>query len=282
MKTRASDNRVVNELDQLRASGFRHNRPAFRERRNAVPESHYIELGRCEVRKALGVVVLMGVMHAAWAADKPPAVPAPVAGKVLEVRDVENYTYLRLKTKDGETWAAVGKTPVKLGAEVNIADPMVMTNFESKALKRKFDRIVLGTLSGAGGAAAPAGSDMTALHAGIAKPEDIKDVKVAKATGPDARTVAEIVTRRTDLKDKAVVVRGKVVKYTSGVLGKNWLHLRDGSGSAADKTDDVVVTTTDPSTVGDVVLAKGVVRTDRDLGSGYTYKVLVEEARLQK
>ena len=34
--------------------------------------------------------------------------------------------------------------------------------------------------------------------------------------------------------------------------------------------------------VGDVVLATGVVHTDRDLGSGYSYKVLVEEAKLKK
>jgi hypothetical protein len=34
--------------------------------------------------------------------------------------------------------------------------------------------------------------------------------------------------------------------------------------------------------VGDVVVAKGVVRTDVDLGHGYAYRVLVEEARVQK
>ena len=35
---------------------------------------------------------------------------------MLEVKDVESYTYLRLKTKDGETWAAVSKAPVKKGS----------------------------------------------------------------------------------------------------------------------------------------------------------------------
>jgi hypothetical protein len=66
------------------------------------------------------------------------------------------------------------------------------------------------------------------------------------------------------------------------VLGKNWVHLRDGSGSAADNTNDVLVTTRDQARIGDVVLVKGVVHTDRDLGSGYSYKVLIEEATLQK
>ena len=41
-----------------------------------------------------------------------------ITGEVLEVKDVESYTYLRLKTKDGETWAAVGTAPVKVGARI--------------------------------------------------------------------------------------------------------------------------------------------------------------------
>ena len=77
--------------------------------------------------------------------------------------------------------------------------------------------------------------------------------KVAKATGPDARTVAEVISGRTALKDKEVTIRGKVVKVTSGILGKNWLHLQDGSGSAATGTHDLVVTTTDTTAIGAVV-----------------------------
>ena len=123
---------------------------------------------------------------------------------------------------------------------------------------------------------------MGAMHSGMAKPVDIGDVNVAKATGADARTVAEIVTGSPQLKDKTVVVRGRVVKFTPDVMGKNWVHLRDGSGSAADNTNDILVTTSDATKVGDVVIAKGVVHTNVDLGSGYSYKVLVENAKLAK
>lgn len=129
---------------------------------------------------------------------------------------------------------------------------------------------------------APSGGSLGDMHAGMAKQVDVGDVKVAKATGPNARTVAEIVAKSGELKDKPVVVRGKVVKFTGGVMGKNWLHLRDGSGSAADNTHDIVVTTKDETKVGEVVLVKGVVHTNIDIGSGYSYKVLVEEATLAK
>lgn len=231
--------------------------------------------------KSLLVVLALMSASACIAADKPAAaagVPA-LTGQVLEVKDTDMYTYLRLRTKDGETWAAVGKAQVKKGEQVTIDGPMTMTNFESKALNRKFDRLVLGNLRGAAAAAAPGGSP----HGGMAsKPADVGDVKVAKAAGKDAHTVAEIVTRRTELKDKNVALRAKVVKFTGGIMGKNWLHLRDGTGSASSQTDDLVVTTTDAAKVGDVVLARGVVRIDKDLGAGYVYKVLVEDAKLQK
>jgi hypothetical protein len=230
----------------------------------------------------LAIVVMLGV-GTGWAADKPaPAPMSSISGKVLEVKDVESYTYLRLKTKDGEMWAAVNKAPVKKGADVTIENTMVMTNFESKTLKKKFDKIVFGTLGGTGAGTAGMSGDLAAMHANVGKPVDVGNVKVAKATGADARTVAEIVTKRNELKNKTVVVRGKVVKYTANVLGLNWVHLHDGSGSAKDNTNDVLVTTKDQTKVGDVVVAKGVVHTDKDLGSGYSYKVLVEEATLQK
>jgi hypothetical protein len=129
---------------------------------------------------------------------------------------------------------------------------------------------------------AAGGADLGAMHSGFAKPADVGDVKVPKATGADAKTVSEIVGNRTALKDKNVVVRGKVVKFTPAVMGKNWVHLQDGSGSAKDQTNDVLVTTQGETKVGDVVIAKGVVKTDVDLGSGYSYKVLVENATLAR
>ena len=221
------------------------------------------------------------LLNTTWAAGDPPAAqPQALKGEVLEVKEVDAYTYLRLKTKDGELWAAVNKSAVRKGAQVTIENPMMMRNFESKALKKTFDRIVFGTLAGTG--AASMGASPGDPHGRVAQAPEVADVAVPKAQGPDARTVAEIYGKRTELKDKPVLLRGKVVKVTSAVMGKNWLHLRDGSGSPKDGTNDVLVTTKEEAKVGSIVLAKGVVRTDVDLGSGYAYKVLVEDATLQK
>lgn len=202
--------------------------------------------------------------------------PTALKGTVLEVKEVESYTYLRLKTASGEVWAAVTKAAVKTGDEVTLGKVTVMTNFESKSLKKTFPTIYFGSLAG-GGSAMPAGHPAPAEAA--AAPAD---VRVDKATGANARTVAEIVGQGAKLKDKPVVVRGKVVKYNPGIMGKNWLHLRDGTGSEAAGNNDILVTTLHEAKLGDVVTVKGIVHANKDFGGGYAYKVLVEDATLQK
>jgi hypothetical protein len=205
---------------------------------------------------------------------------APLTGTVLEVKDVPSYTYLRLRTKEGEVWTAVPTAPVKVGAEVTIIDPQPMDGFRSGTLDRTFDRIYFGTVTSR--EAQPAAPDVGAMHAAAGKGAAVPTVKVEKAKGPNAQTVAGIATGAASLKGKSVTVRGQVVKFNPEVMGKNWIHLRDGTGSAADGSNDILVVTSDTARVGDVVQVAGTVRTDRDFGSGYAYKVLVEEARVSK
>jgi hypothetical protein len=199
-----------------------------------------------------------------------------VTGEVLEVKDVDSYTYLRLKTSQGETWAAVNKSIVKKGDQVTLENTLVMTNFESKTLTKTFPSIVFGSLAGSG-----AGQDAASAHASVNKATSSGPIKVAKASGANAYTVADIVNKAAALKDKPVQVSGKVVKYNPGIMGKNWLHLQDGSGAADKGNHDVLVTTATPAKLGDVVTAAGVVRNNRDFGAGYSYKVLIEDATLK-
>lgn len=201
-----------------------------------------------------------------------------VKGKVLEVRDAQGYTYLRIKTPDGDTWAAVSRAVVKPGADVTIEKAMVMHDFESKAMQRTFKKIVFGNLASTSGTP----MDIASAHKGVAKMDANLDTRVAKATGANAHTVADIYTKGGALKDKPVVVRGKVVKYNAGIMGKNWVHLRDGSGSAANGSNDILVTTSETAKVSEVVTVQGIVRNDKDFGAGNVYKVLIEDAKLKR
>jgi hypothetical protein len=217
-------------------------------------------------------VLLSSAVHAA---DPLGAASPTVSGEVLETQDAAGYTYLKLKTASGEIWAAVNQQAFKKGAKVTLEHTMVMTNFESKALKKTFPSIVFGNLQGNAPTATDPHAEVTAT-----KPVLVTE-KVAKATGANARTVAEVMAQAQALKDKPVAVHGKVVKYNAGILGKNWIHLRDGSGKEADGSNDLLVTTQASSQVGAMVTVTGSVRTNKDFGAGYSYKVLVEDASVK-
>jgi len=197
---------------------------------------------------------------------------AKVTGTVLDTFDAAGYTYLQLQTASGDQWAAVRQTPVKKGQVVTMDVQMTAEKFESKTLNRTFDRILFGSLEGA--ASAPAAMPVAAA--------DDTPVKVAKAEGSGAKSVAEVWESRQALKDGHVVVRGKVVKFLGGIMGRNWLHLRDGSGSSDKGDNDLTVTTHDMAAVGDVVTVNGVVHVDKDFGAGYRYPVIIEEANVTK
>jgi hypothetical protein len=124
---------------------------------------------------------------------------------------------------------------------------------------------------------------MAAQHqAAAAGPTDVKIAKIAKAAGPDGKTVQELFAGKAALKDKPVTLKGQVVKFSPGIMGRNWIHLRDGTGTPDKNNHDVTVTTQDDAKVGDVVTVKGTVKVDKDFGAGYAYPVIIEDAKVSK
>ena len=95
----------------------------------------------------------------------------------------------------------------------------------------------------------------------------------------DGKTVQEVYQEKAKLNGKRVTLRGKVVKYSAAIMGKNWLHLRDGTGK--EPTNDLTVTTQAKAKVGDTILVEGTVALDKDLGAGYKYDVIIEEAKVK-
>jgi hypothetical protein len=217
------------------------------------------------------------------AAQPAPTAPATapigenLSGKVLESIPAPPYIYLRLQTARGEVWAAVSDAPVEVGAEVTVYQSMKMEAFASKTLGRTFEEIYFGSLT-APGAPVSAGNP----HAAVAQPTATAVEKIDKASGADARSVEETWADGAALAGKSVTVRGKVVKYNPGVMGKNWIHIQDGSGDPAKGTNDLTVTSMDEVAKGDIVTITGTVSVDKDFGAGYRYPIIVEEAKVVK
>ncbi len=237
------------------------------------------------MRRIPAVLFLAAVMASCQSKTPETAVNPPeqtvatgdvITGPLQEQLSAPPYTYLRIKTSTGDVWAAVPETKLEAGTTVTVINPLRMANFESKSLQRTFDEVWFGTLPSSSAAA----STMPAMPPQATAPMVVGTL--AKATGADARTVAEVWAQREKLAGKSVTIRGVVVKYTAEVMAKNWIHLQDGSGDPAQGTNDITVTSLDASAKGDTITVTGTVRINMDFGAGYSYAVLLENAKVVK
>ena len=214
-----------------------------------------------------------------------PTVAQPAAGgftgTALETMKADRYTYVQVDTGTEKIWAATPEFQGKVGDTVVVPKGLAMQNFHSKTLERDFEVVYfVGVITVAGSDQGPSQMGETSfMHpprdAKGSKPQvEVSGIKRAK----DGMNVAEIFAGSGELAGKQVMVRGKVVKFLPQIMGKNWLHLQDGSGSEG--TNDLTVTTTTTVKVGDVVMVNGVVSVDRDFGYGYSYDVIIEDARV--
>lgn len=206
------------------------------------------------------------------------ASPAPqgeIRGKVVESINAASYTYVQIDTGAAKVWAAAPQFTVKAGDTVALGDAMPMPNYHSKTLNRTFEVVYFSGRATVNGAAAVAGATGAAPARSLpGLAVDLSNI----ARAPGGQTVAEVHSGRAALAGKPVVVRGRVVKFNANIMGRNWLHIRDGSG--VEGSNNLTVTSAGQAKVGDLVVVTGRLAVDKDFGSGYRYALLVEEAKL--
>lgn len=243
-------------------------------------------------------------------------------GKAKEVLKGGGFTYVLIAGEKGDSWVAVPETKVAVGEVCTVGEGQVMQNFSSTTLNRTFKEIIFATgledkkaekqtaphggnaamAPPANPAAAPGGGFGTAMQKEAggtpaasphgAAPEVTQgstkavvpfvELKVAKATGENAYTVSDIFSKAAKLNGKKVKIKGQVVKFSPQIMGKNWLHLQDGTGDPQKNTHDLVVTTAGKAEKGDTVTVEGVLAVDKDFGAGYKYAVIVEDVAITR
>ena len=206
-----------------------------------------------------------------------------VSGIVIETMDASSYTYVHVDAGSRSVWAAAPQFPVKVGDRVSIPTESPMQNYRSDSLGRTFPLVYFASKIrvAAAGTRGVLATDRTAPHPSRARALPAKDLSldgIAKAKG--GRTIGEIFDAGKGLAGSEVAIRGRVVKYSPGIMGTNWVHLQDGT-EGKDGSNDLVVTTDDAASVGDLVLVRGVVSADRDFGYGYVYELIVEGAKVE-
>ncbi len=97
---------------------------------------------------------------------------------------------------------------------------------------------------------------------------------------PAKKTIEALYKEKTELQGQQVQLEGKVVKVNEQIMGKNFVHITDGTGEKG--TSDLTVTTQDLPKIGDAVTVTGTVVLDLDLGSGYLYPLIIEKAKISK
>jgi len=191
-----------------------------------------------------------------------------VSGKVVETMNSGGYTYVLVDKDGAKTWVALPQSAIAVDSVIACKPGMEMSNFKSTSLNRSFESIVFSEgLAPVGPVAAPAPAAASAPSEAIT---------VSKAEGANAQTVSEIFEKKDALANKPVAVQGKVVKISRGIMGKNWITLVDGTGKAPD--DKLLATTKQMVQIGSTLSVNGILRTNVDLGSGYKYKAVLEEA----
>jgi hypothetical protein len=205
------------------------------------------------------------------------------SGKVVETMNAANYTYILVDTGKQKLWAAARQFQVKVGDSVTIEAGMPMRNYHSPTLNRDFELVYFTGNALVGGVQATTANPAATLPpghppttGGPAQPTKIDLSGIKKAEG--GKTIQEIYAAKAQLAGKPVKVRGKVVKYNSMIMGKNWLHLQDGTGTEG--SNDLTLTTTSEAKVGNTVVVTGTIAIDKDFGYGYKYPVIMEDAKL--
>lgn len=207
---------------------------------------------------------------------------AGFSGAVIETINTGGYTYVKIDTGSEKIWAAAPEFQVRAGDKVTFAKGAPMKNYHSNTLDRTFELVYfVSDMSVPGSDKAASMSQKVETgspHGGavINAPAKIHFSDIEKPKG--GKTISEIYADKDALSGKEVIVRGKVVKFSRNIMGKNWIHLQDGTGDKG--TNDITITTSTMSKEGDTVLARGVIVTNKDFGYGYKYDVIIEDANI--
>ena len=213
-----------------------------------------------------------------------PQVSNPEAEKlhtvvVKEVIQTPTYTYLNVNEGDKNFWIAVNSGEAKVGETYFYVGGLLKENFESKELNKTFDELYLiGNLVSANHGNQMSSNDSKNEDLGAVKEPVTNSVKTNIIRQNGSVKISEIVNNPKKYEGQTVQIDGECTKINNGIMGKNWIHLKDGS-----KDDfDLVITSNDEVTVGSIVTIKGDVVLNKDFGAGYKYDLILENGVIVK
>ncbi|WP_461643290.1 hypothetical protein [Labilibaculum euxinus] len=190
---------------------------------------------------------------------------------VKETFNAGGYTYIN---GNNDLWLAVGQRPIEVGKAYYYKGALEMKNFHSKELNRDFPVIYfLNTISDT-----PIENNMP-MQASSMKKQKAKRIEVSIEKTKGITSISELFSKKDEFSGKQISVKGKVTKFNQNIMGKNWIHIQDGSDFEGNF--DLTITCKDVVSIGQIIEVSGTIALDKDFGAGYTYDVIMEEAKIQ-
>lgn len=190
----------------------------------------------------------------------------------FEILHTDRYTYLHVTEKNRKFWVATSKMDAQKGKSYMYRGGLLKVNFESQEFKRNFDTIYL--VSQVIDANQHSASSVSQPQQADINLDEINSKKIPEVKG--AVKLKELINNKNKYKNQIVTVSGVVVKVNNGIMGKNWVHIKDKTGK------ELTISTNTLVNIEDVVTFKGKISLDKDLGAGYVYDILMEEAVVTK
>ncbi|MCD4736035.1 MAG: hypothetical protein K8R53_08335 [Bacteroidales bacterium] len=197
---------------------------------------------------------------------------------VKEVLQTTSYTYLQAEENGNLQWLAIPKTEVSVGDTFYIQGGLNMVDFKSKELNRTFSSVLF--LNGVvdpeiveGGKTITDGSPQKSKTV-----EEKLDINIAPPS--EGITLEELFSNKDKYGSKVVKIRGKVTKFNSNIMNRNWIHVQDGTSNSGEF--DLTITSMDEVKVGDIITVEGIITLDKDFGAGYFYSVIMENGKVSE
>ncbi|OFX58044.1 MAG: hypothetical protein A2066_16050 [Bacteroidetes bacterium GWB2_41_8] len=197
--------------------------------------------------------------------------------KVEEVIQTSAYTYLKVNENGTENWIAVNRQEAAVGETYYYEEALEMNNFQSKELNRTFETVYF-----------VQGLSKEPIAAKTETPQEMKPVQptltmnegISVAPAESGLSIAVLYADRDKYSGKKIKMKGQVVKVNDEVMGKNWIHIQDGTKDG--ENFDLTITTLDKAAVDEVVTFEGTITLKKDFGYGYFYELIMEDAKLVK
>ena len=196
---------------------------------------------------------------------------------VNEVLPATKYVYVNVNEGVEQYWVATALTEIVVGETYFFRGGLLKTNFESKEYNRMFERIYLVSqfVPAKHGGNSSSASDLTTPSSNQKKNDPVKaSKKIEKAEG--SISIAELVNNYQKYEGQTVQLSGECVKINPQIMGRNWIHLKDGSKD----NYDLVITSDIFVREGSIITIKATVVLNKDYGAGYKYDLILEDGIL--